>query len=41
MSKGVKCVDINNIYDFSGYYYIKVYKIPKKEYTEYTFKFVG
>ena len=36
----LKCVDINIIYDFSGYY-IKGYNIPKKEYTEYTFKFIG
>ena len=36
----LKCIDINIIYDFQGYY-IKGYNIPKKEYTEYTFKFVG
>ena len=36
----LKCVDINVIYDFPGYY-IKGYNIPKKEYTEYTFKFIG
>ncbi len=36
----LKCVDINVIYDFQGYY-IKGYNIPKKEYTEYTFKFIG
>jgi hypothetical protein len=36
----LKCVDINVIYDFPGYY-IKGYNIPKKEYTEYTFKFLG
>jgi hypothetical protein len=35
----LKCVDIN-IYDFPGYY-IKGYNIPKKGYTEYTFKFIG
>ena len=36
----LKCVDINVIYDFQGYY-IKGYNIPKKGYTEYTFKFIG
>ena len=36
----LKCVDISVIYDFQGYY-IKGYNIPKKEYTEYTFKFIG
>jgi hypothetical protein len=36
----LKCVDINVIYDFPGYY-IKGYNIPKKEYTKYTFKFIG
>ena len=29
-----------NTYNFEGYY-IKGYNIPKKEYTEYTFKFIG
>ena len=36
----LRCVDINIIYDFQGYY-IKGYNIPKKEYTEYTYKFIG
>jgi hypothetical protein len=36
----LRCVDINVIYDFQGYY-IKGYNIPKKEYTEYTYKFIG
>jgi hypothetical protein len=36
----LKCVDINVIYDFPGHY-IKGYNIPKKEYTEYTFRFIG
>jgi|UniRef100_A0A6C0CDU9 hypothetical protein len=36
----LRCVDINVIYDFQGYY-IKGYNIPKKEYTQYTFKFIG
>jgi hypothetical protein len=36
----LRCVDINVIYDFQGYY-IKGYNIPQKEYTEYTFKFIG
>jgi hypothetical protein len=36
----LKCVEINVIYDFPGYY-IKGYNIPKKGYTEYTFKFIG
>jgi hypothetical protein len=36
----LKCVDIKVIYDFPGYY-IKGYNIPKKEYTVYTFKFIG
>ena len=36
----LKCVDIDVIYDFQGYY-IKGYNIPKKEYTKYTFKFIG
>lgn len=36
----LKCVDINTIYDFPGYY-ITGYNIPKKGYTEYTFKFIG
>lgn len=36
----LRCVDIKVIYDFQGYY-IKGYNIPKKEYTEYTFKFIG
>jgi len=35
----LKCVDINT-YNFEGYY-IKGYNIPKKEYIEYTFEFIG
>jgi len=40
MGAVLKCVDINVIYDFPGYY-IKGYNIPKKGYIEYTFKFIG
>jgi hypothetical protein len=36
----LRCVYINVIYDFQGYY-IKGYNIPQKEYTQYTFKFIG
>ena len=36
----LRCVDIRVINDFQGYY-IKGYNIPQKEYTEYTFKFIG
>ena len=36
----LKCVDINVIYDFPGYY-MTGYNIPAKSYTEYTFKFMG
>lgn len=36
----LRCVDIRVIVDFQGYY-IKGYNIPQKEYTEYTFKFIG
>jgi hypothetical protein len=40
MGAMLRCVDISVIYDFQGYY-IKGYNIPQKEYTEYTFKFIG
>ena len=36
----LRCVDIRVVNDFQGYY-IKGYNIPQKEYTEYTFKFIG
>lgn len=36
----LRCVDIRIVNDFQGYY-IKGYNIPQKEYTEYTFKFIG
>ena len=36
----LQCIDINVIYDFPGHY-IEGYNINKKEYTEYTFKFIG
>jgi hypothetical protein len=36
----LQCIDINIIYDFPGYY-MEGYNIKKKEYTEYTFKFIG
>jgi len=36
----LECVGINVIDNFEGYY-IQGYNIPKKEYTLYTFKFIG
>jgi hypothetical protein len=40
MGAVLECVDIRVVRDFQGYY-IKGYTIPKKEYTEFTFKFIG
>jgi len=36
----LKCIDINVIYDFQGYS-MTGYNIPAKQYTEYTFEFLG
>jgi len=40
MGAVLKCIAINAC-DFEGYYDLQYYEIPKKRYTEYTFKFMG